>query len=425
MKKEFFWDNGNLKSEVLIINGKKNGVEKHYFKDGFINKEISFTSGVQDGQYVEYYNPTRYNNYNYSSGVKLLGNFNNDKKSGIFVKYKYVNGGIIISHKEYKAGVLNGCAIELKYYYKEFIHDLSLAENEIDEGSNEENNLIYFQELVLKVKSIYNEIDEDYEKIKIICEKLKNLAVLVIHIKNYHCNKKNGYQLEFKDKVGFPYSSFIEKKIYKFEFKDRILGSQVDFLDFDFWYNNVNIFKYNKNKKVYSLECGQTLGDISFVKTEFFKRQKVIKKHIPNSNPIQFKLIERFDYFGKNIRHFIWNLKGDLMGFYYQYESIIYNRFYHDNGRVFQENIMLNNRIKDNKTYWDIKIFKEFDIEGNLIIEKINTPQILDIDRDWKLGVIAVEEIHFPDDEWEILRRFGINEKDKMCFIDSLLNSKM
>jgi antitoxin component YwqK of YwqJK toxin-antitoxin module len=61
-----------LKSEVFIYNGKKEGVYKEYYEDGELLSEVNYINGKKNGIYNSYYdNGQLSSEINYIDGKKV------------------------------------------------------------------------------------------------------------------------------------------------------------------------------------------------------------------------------------------------------------------------------------------------------------------------------------------------------------------
>ena len=106
LKIEFF-GNGNKRTEGRFVNGKLVGRRSFYTRDGYLDKEKYFSSGIKTGCWVQY-------EHNDSKSVKLIEDYGLIKDNGIWTEL-HSNGRIKKSAK-YLNNRLNGT-------YVEYFHD--------------------------------------------------------------------------------------------------------------------------------------------------------------------------------------------------------------------------------------------------------------------------------------------------------------
>ena len=98
----YFYENGQLKSEGKYNNGIKEGVWIYYYTNGLINQKGLYTDGKADGEWNWYYE-----NGNILRNEKYLEGY----QEGILTEYS--DSGIVISKGEYIEGIKEG-----KWFYE-------------------------------------------------------------------------------------------------------------------------------------------------------------------------------------------------------------------------------------------------------------------------------------------------------------------
>jgi antitoxin component YwqK of YwqJK toxin-antitoxin module len=123
-----YYKNGNVKSEVYIEEGKKEGVEKIYSEKGVLEEEVTYSNGIKSGITKDYFsNGQLYWEVNYVDG-KYDGVYKEYSEKGILIlegEYKkgredglikaYFENGKLKSITPYKKGITDG---EFKEYYE-------------------------------------------------------------------------------------------------------------------------------------------------------------------------------------------------------------------------------------------------------------------------------------------------------------------
>lgn len=85
VKEKLFYENGNLKLEGEIKDGKRTGIWKAYYEDGTLWSEGEFVNGERNGYGLNYYP---------NGKLRMEGDYKNDKQAG---KWKYYNEqGVLI-----------------------------------------------------------------------------------------------------------------------------------------------------------------------------------------------------------------------------------------------------------------------------------------------------------------------------------------
>jgi len=102
---------GNLEAEVLMTNGMKNGVLKVY-ENGKISVSTTYKNDMKSGQYVEYF----YNDETGKLQLKNVGNYLNDEKNGI-LKLFFIeenNTERLLKFENYTKDLKNGVFQDIK-----------------------------------------------------------------------------------------------------------------------------------------------------------------------------------------------------------------------------------------------------------------------------------------------------------------------
>jgi antitoxin component YwqK of YwqJK toxin-antitoxin module len=92
-----FYVNGNLKSETVYKNNKKQGLEINWYSSSCVKQEVYYNNGVLDG-------PVTY--YNKACKKELIENYKNGSKEGMEISYH--SNGHIKAEGNYKKGNLDG-----------------------------------------------------------------------------------------------------------------------------------------------------------------------------------------------------------------------------------------------------------------------------------------------------------------------------
>jgi len=141
--KKWYDKDGKLEAEGDFTNHKANGVWI-YYNNNCIMSEINYKDGLQNGDYVIYYQPIydilnseckdefskmyNSNNYKIYRKIEFKGSYKNGKKENVLTSFNF-NGSINYS-EEYKNGMLDGIS---KYYSNGVLENLySYKENKYD-----------------------------------------------------------------------------------------------------------------------------------------------------------------------------------------------------------------------------------------------------------------------------------------------------
>lgn len=88
VKEKEFYENGKLRMEGEIKDGKRTGMWKAYFDDGTLWSEGEFVNGERNGYGLNYYP---------NGKLRAEGNYKDDKQTG---KWKYYNEqGVLVEEK--------------------------------------------------------------------------------------------------------------------------------------------------------------------------------------------------------------------------------------------------------------------------------------------------------------------------------------
>ena len=79
-----YYDNGKLKSEVYMINGKKNGIYKDYYINGQLDIICSYIDDKRIGELKGYYKDGQ---------LEIICSYIDGKKNGEY-KYYYISGNL-------------------------------------------------------------------------------------------------------------------------------------------------------------------------------------------------------------------------------------------------------------------------------------------------------------------------------------------
>jgi antitoxin component YwqK of YwqJK toxin-antitoxin module len=101
---------GIINAEYELAYGKKNGVTK-LFNEGKISTTTSYVDDIKNGPYVDYY----YNDETGALELKIVGEYANDEKNGVW-KVFLIEEGVerLITFENYSKGKLNGAFQEYK-----------------------------------------------------------------------------------------------------------------------------------------------------------------------------------------------------------------------------------------------------------------------------------------------------------------------
>ncbi len=113
----YYFENGNIQSEINYINGKKNGEAKYYYETGELLSIKNYLEGNLHGDLLSYFK---------NGNLKSETNYVNDKKIG-GAKYYYETAELS-AIKNYLDGKLNGDYI--RYYKNGIIKRKEIYEND-------------------------------------------------------------------------------------------------------------------------------------------------------------------------------------------------------------------------------------------------------------------------------------------------------
>lgn len=100
VKKEYY-PSGKLKSEVNVIDGKREGIAKAYYKSGKLGQETNYKNDVREGIEREYHeNGVLWSEVNYINDKKE-GNAKRYYESGKLRSERNYKNGKIVSRKDY------------------------------------------------------------------------------------------------------------------------------------------------------------------------------------------------------------------------------------------------------------------------------------------------------------------------------------
>ncbi|MEI6349178.1 MAG: hypothetical protein WCP69_14615 [Bacteroidota bacterium] len=218
-KKYTYFDNGKIKEEYSLINGKVNGVQKTYYENG---------------------------------NVQITGNYINEKGNGKF--YEYDENGNILADYAMINDEINGIFT---------IYENGLKSQEITKIKGKNNGLatLYFYNKKgdLSSKVIGNFID-DKKNGKWETMIFQNSKVIVVETKNYIDDIKNGY---FKEFIG---SDTLETKQYKNGLLDGAYKREV----LNHWMITDSIGEY-KDASFWSIESeGQYIANVQEGKWSYY-----------------------------------------------------------------------------------------------------------------------------------------------------------
>jgi antitoxin component YwqK of YwqJK toxin-antitoxin module len=174
-----YYKNGNIKSKVPLINGKKNGYKYTYYDNGSLKIKVNYINDKREGKRVWYYK---------NGNIRVNDNYKNDKHHGIMKKY--YESGQIKAEAEY---ILGKRVDKLIQYYEN-------GHKKVEYGKN---YTIFYYENGLKKKYI--------------TRKNKKRDGLYIEYKN---NTKKQYYIKGQYKNGkkigtWEYYSIFDNFIYK------------------------------------------------------------------------------------------------------------------------------------------------------------------------------------------------------------------
>lgn len=159
-----YYENGNIKSEIEIVDGVADGVAKEYYESGKLMSITTFSAGLRDGDKIFYYEngnikyelkykegkeDGRYKKYFENSKIESDASFKEGKQNG--KTFQYYASGQIQAELNYINGARNG---ELLFYFPNGKLSMrALAEND---------DIIYYEEF-----SENGRIENKYRKIVI------------------------------------------------------------------------------------------------------------------------------------------------------------------------------------------------------------------------------------------------------------------
>lgn len=89
--KKYYYSDGKLKTELIILNGKRNGNARIYYKNGKVSLEMNYKNGLRDGVSKRYYE---------DGTIYQETNYKDDKING--ERKKYRENGKILSIAKYE-----------------------------------------------------------------------------------------------------------------------------------------------------------------------------------------------------------------------------------------------------------------------------------------------------------------------------------
>lgn len=92
-----YYDEGQIKKEFTLLNGKRNGVCKYYYQNGHVLREMTYFDGKLEGFAKEFYS---------NGNLKFFELWENNYLDGIRVSYS--RDGQLLSKQQYKRSLLNG-----------------------------------------------------------------------------------------------------------------------------------------------------------------------------------------------------------------------------------------------------------------------------------------------------------------------------
>jgi len=99
-KDGYYWILDPYKEEASLVSyldGKKNGIQRHYYNNGKLKELVYYENNLKDGPFEE-----RYQN----GELKKKGNYKNDQLDGVYEEY--TDHGTLISKGSYKNGIKTG-----------------------------------------------------------------------------------------------------------------------------------------------------------------------------------------------------------------------------------------------------------------------------------------------------------------------------
>lgn len=219
-----YYEDGDVKSEGFFKNSELHGIHKSFHESNELKTESNYTDGKLDGTYKEFYSINDNNNYptlNSIKGLKLLGNYKNDKKDGLFISYDF--DGNILTEINYKNDKING---EFKTYYSSGSYRRKLQSNfNYKDGIRDGNFISYID----GIKGTYKN------------DKLVNTEKLVEEEIYSHLSIKSGPPCD---------REYIRKKVKTFvlpllkeEYKERLIYLEVTSSDQYGWFYTYTITK--------------------------------------------------------------------------------------------------------------------------------------------------------------------------------------
>jgi antitoxin component YwqK of YwqJK toxin-antitoxin module len=133
-KKTDYYDDGTVKLEYSLSNGKLNGKFIHYYENGRIKTTGSFTNGLKNGVFKE---------YDESGGLETEYSMSNDMKNGIL---KIFSNGKVLNSITYKDDIRNGEYVEYVYNDETGILELKAIGNYLNDYKNGVWKLFYIED---------------------------------------------------------------------------------------------------------------------------------------------------------------------------------------------------------------------------------------------------------------------------------------
>ncbi len=114
------YENGNKYDECTYLNGKSNGLEKHYWEDGSLNSKRNLWNGIEDGKQFYYFG---------NGQLKSMCTYHKGHETGLHLDY-FENGQLQSKYTNIEFAIRDGEVLEyypngnlrLKYHVKEGSH---------------------------------------------------------------------------------------------------------------------------------------------------------------------------------------------------------------------------------------------------------------------------------------------------------------
>jgi antitoxin component YwqK of YwqJK toxin-antitoxin module len=226
-----FHDNGKLKLEVFIINGKKEGKCTYYDIYGHIYKEEYYIDNILNGEYKEFY---------FNNKLKSKVFMNNGKKEGKYIEYSFMNNIYPYIISNYYNDMLN-------YEYLRYLSFGYILYNYIDNKLNGKVVKYINDKLVLRFNYMNDLLDGDmyiYNYTNFIDYKISYSYMKLVFINNnltkITFNRNN--TMEYIDYVDYMYilETFLNEKI--FELNDNSIKFLIQNIQLDFVSDSDNYY---------------------------------------------------------------------------------------------------------------------------------------------------------------------------------------